>query len=52
LVAHVLKTLFQLAHVSILQTLHFSPGTFSSKHFCSYPCDLLETAIATIAELF
>lgn len=40
LVAHVLKTLLQLAHVSILQTLHFSPGTSSNEHFCFNPCSL------------
>lgn len=52
LVAHVLKTFFQLAHVSILQMLHFSPGTFSNKHFWFIPYSLLEIVIAATAELF
>lgn len=52
LVAHVLKTLFHLAPVRSLQTLHFSPSTHSQEHICVNLCSLLQIPLATIAELF
>lgn len=44
LVARVLKTLFQLSHVSVLQILCFSSGTWSNKRFWFNLWGLLEPA--------